>query len=234
MHANGAFVALLALSGAVGWTGAMTAGPATQSRPSADARCSSCHQVEHALSHPTGFAPGRPLPAEYPLEAGLFTCLTCHTDHAARPHTRAGGLLRSGIAGTQRCADCHDRRSHALAIDAAHLAWPGTAPAKDREVETRSCLECHDGSVAGDAASHRAAVGYRPGADHPVGITYRARPSRNVDEPPLHPPAALDSRIRLFGGAVGCGSCHSLYSTAPGRLVMDNHASALCLSCHAY
>ena len=44
--------------------------------------------------------------------------------------------------------------------------------------------------------------------------------------------ARLDGRIRLFDQAVGCGSCHSVYSMQPKLLVTSNLRSRLCLSCH--
>ena len=55
-----------------------------------EALCTRCHEHAVQLSHPTGFTPGRTLPAEYPLDwKGNFTCSTCHLTHGWEP-----GLLR--------------------------------------------------------------------------------------------------------------------------------------------
>ena len=42
-----------------------------------------------------------------------------------------------------------------------------------------------------------------------------------------------EQAILRIDGQVGCGSCHSHYSTLPDHLVMTNEHSQLCHSCHA-
>ena len=69
--------------------------------------------------------------------------------------------------------------------------------------------------------------------EHPVGVRYRRDAGRRSGSP-LVPLDAVDPRIRLFDDRVGCGSCHSPYSTRDDQLVMSNERSRLCLSCHDF
>ena len=68
-------------------------------------RCARCHveaMTQHGdANHPSGFVPSRPLPAEYPLDAGgRMTCITCHALHGG-----ADALLRGDAPRT--CIPCH-------------------------------------------------------------------------------------------------------------------------------
>jgi len=68
-------------------------------------RCAGCHaeaMTQHGgANHPSGFVPSRPLPAEYPLDAGgRMTCITCHALHGG-----AAFLLRG--TGPRSCTPCH-------------------------------------------------------------------------------------------------------------------------------
>ncbi|MFG0286127.1 MAG: cytochrome c3 family protein [Phycisphaerales bacterium JB039] len=203
------------------------------------ARCTACHLVEPALSHPVDVAPSMSVPAGLPLEDGRMTCLTCHeldtAGHGAARQQISASLRGTG-SGAAWCDQCHQAAPASAAHDRAaiapraHLAWPGdrargSADQLD-DTETRRCLSCHDGSVAIDVAADQAQ------REHPVGIRYLR--GRHGDGPPLVPQHLVDDRIRLFAGAVGCGTCHSPYSDRDDMLVMDNTASALCLSCHEY
>lgn len=100
------------------------------------------------------------------------------------------------------------------------------------DAETRACVGCHDGTIASDGSASRGQASLRSetGADHPVGIEYRA--GLNKGELRLRPRTRLNQRVRLFDGTVGCGSCHSVYSRQANLLVENNQGSALCMSCH--
>ncbi|HEX2837633.1 MAG TPA: cytochrome c3 family protein [Phycisphaerales bacterium] len=71
----------------------------------------------------------------------------------------------------------------------------------------------------------------KPGQDHPIGVV-ADEPSQEREDWGLRPARLIDRRVRLFGRAVGCGSCHSVYSKRANLLVMNNQNSALCMSCH--
>lgn len=203
-----------------------------------DSRCGGCHATATGLSHPVGVQPSMPVPADLPLEQGQITCVTCHDDSSAEAHARArlqhNSLLRTNA---DLCSQCHDqsimtRQSmHGSALGQAHLAWPGQPRHTDTHDSdrTNTCLSCHDGSLASDPGV-RVGAGARSDTDHPIGIVYSPRSMAKVRT--LVPAAMLDSRIRLFDGKVGCGSCHSPYSSREKLLIMSNRDSALCLSCH--
>lgn len=98
--------------------------------------------------------------------------------------------------------------------------------------DSRECMSCHDGTVASDAGRHAASAApdFETLREHPVGVEYR--PGRPASDTRLKPTERLDPRVRLFDGQVGCGSCHSIYSSQRKLLVKNNIRSELCLSCH--
>lgn len=215
-----------------------------------DSSCNGCHAIDPNFSHPVGFSPDRPLPADFPLQGGKMTCLTCHDGQESRTHTEARAerdpMLRTRFTGQAFCTQCHEhtidplKGGHAAAVDKAHLLWPDTP--RDRTLskakigldrESASCLECHDGMVAGAVGGHLSDFsGFGMNKEHPIGMPYQPRGSRDRGMANMVNPHNLDPRIRLFDGAVGCGSCHSVYSDHKHKLVMSNQRSNLCLSCH--
>lgn len=205
--------------------------------------CVSCHQSEKWLSHPVGVTPSIDVPTHLPLEGGTISCVTCHEADDSHP-TPGGTWGRVRLRGTgdaaSLCAECHvapQSSSHAGGSMRAHLGGsrdPGRASAAARiDEESASCMSCHDGTAASDAGLHARPGRRRDGlGEHPIGIAYD-KPGRGHDAPRFVPVARLDPRVRLFDGAVGCGSCHSVYAPTKSLLVMDNLRSRLCLSCHA-
>ncbi|MCA9293468.1 MAG: hypothetical protein KDA20_06620 [Phycisphaerales bacterium] len=214
----------------------------------AQGRCDACHAVDPEGSHPIGVTPSMAVPPGLPLNSGQITCLTCH-EPTADAHSAAragnGAALRAGANPVTLCTACHGgslttaASAHALAMARAHPNRPTGGPTALRsgahrgvDAESATCMACHDGSIAADAG-HMTGLFSGPEApqDHPIGVTMRHGRSH---ESLLANPAGLDERIQLFNGAVGCGSCHNLYSPIEDRLVMSNHGSQLCLSCHLY
>lgn len=204
--------------------------------------CLNCHAFEQVLSHPVGIRVHAAMGSSLPLESGKMTCLTCHDDRTLLHHgsgaPTADSLLR--LSASSLCAACHSRTegSHGRAVIRTHFSHePRNSPSRSvgLDEESQLCVSCHDGSVAQDSGIHRMGrTEFDPRSEHPVGVRYDSLKSENDEMGPLVRISALDSRIRLFGQAVGCGSCHSLYSKEPNRLVMSNKASRLCLSCHEY
>jgi len=198
--------------------------------------CRACHVMSRTMSHPSEVSPTMDVPEHLPLVGGKVSCITCHdTTEAAhnRARRRHDGMLRTAAAGSASCLQCHDqadaetRLGHAIQVGEAHLGTkvrPGrrsqTLVRGGLDMESRRCMGCHDGSR-----------GMGLGVSHPVGVDYdagfdRKGPRRMVPE------YRLDERIRLPGGTVGCGSCHSAYSELPAMLPMNNTRSQLCKSCH--
>ncbi len=218
-----------------------------------DERCNGCHRVEKMFSHPVGIVPNMHIPDSLPLQRGRLTCLTCHDGSDAEAHAQARAnhtpMLREGLNSVSICSQCHRESSlsaglpHATAQDKAHLAWPGNHPKSQdlnhgRQLDQASanCVGCHDGALTSGIGSHNAGSRLTAGGsgEHPVGVPYAQRISaehRAKIARMVHPDA-LDDRIRLFEGNIGCGSCHSVYSQLPYQLVMSNQGSRLCLSCH--
>jgi predicted CXXCH cytochrome family protein len=95
-------------------------------------------------------------------------------------------------------------------------------------------MSCHDGTTAGDAGWHAGKSSRSTTErDHPVGVKYRDKSaSAGSEDVHLVSEKALDPRVRLFNSAVGCGSCHSVYSQTDSLLVVSNQRSQLCLKCH--
>lgn len=244
---------------------AVASANAAQERHTLSAECMRCHTVQAGLSHPTAVRPTMNVPSYLPLQGGLVTCVTCHEDtpsaHARnRMATVPTGLLRApwNEGGVVFCAQCHSGQAltrqsmHPTGLDRAHLSWRlpplgsnKIASTRQRQANTvslptddgsRSCVTCHDGSVATDATGRggSSGFGHSDGGSHPYGIPYQRALSshRNTSDMSLRPANTLNTRIRLFNGQVGCQSCHSPYSTQRGLLVMSNDSSKLCLSCH--
>ncbi len=96
---------------------------------------------------------------------------------------------------------------------------------------TRSCLGCHDGSMAEDIGE---VPQLRDGASgehgHPVDIEYAAAWRQN--RATLRDPAEVARILPLPDGRVQCVSCHAPGSGTDGQLSRPLRQSALCFACH--
>ena len=197
--------------------------------------CTSCHRMPGHQSHPVGVP--SPRVEGLPLDArDRLACTTCHEDVPHDRGARRGSLLRR--PADLLCTSCHEaarpgsRAYHAQVLGEAH----GGAERKGRagiglDRLSERCLECHDGVTArasGIRVGPRLSRRGRGMEEHPVGIPYGAFSPGSR----LRPALALPHEVRLFGGTVGCGSCHSAYSSLPDMLVMSNTGSRLCSTCH--
>ncbi len=165
-----------------------------------------------------------------------------------------------GAAETDMCKFCHTPHggAGALALWNQTLSSASYIPYRSSTLkavvgqptgDSKLCLSCHDGTVALGALHHRrpGAVAHavtaplRPGRlvlgtdlsdDHPVSFSYASALAGGAE---LKPAALLNDRVRLDGnGEVQCTSCHDPHNDQNGNfLAVDNHASALCLNCHA-
>lgn len=195
--------------------------------------CVACHKGAVADSHPSGFPPGRALPAGLPLDwKGDLTCSTCHEVHGDGP-----GRLRGGIRGREFCLRCHEQtffdsmsdRGLSLA-DSGHAAAWGDVNALGLDPYSVQCMTCH--GAEGDQGVPLDAYGvvrHASGSvNHPVGVAYTV-PNRYGH---YRPESTLPAEVLLPGGKVGCVSCHKGYAGEHGGLVMSNEGSRLCLACH--
>lgn len=203
--------------------------------------CSPCHRIiMKTSSHPVGIAPWRVVvPPDLPLRDGLITCATCHNIHGEKESVfgRRTFLLRRPVSHTKFfCVACHEENvstpGHRELTDVAHVGSRYRAIDFSGELDPLSaaCIGCHDGTVGVDAA-----YTLGPGqwmhirGPHPIGVDYREASGRKRNMARLRD---VDGRLRLFGGKIGCGTCHDMFSTLPGKLVMRNSRSRLCRECH--
>lgn len=202
-----------------------------------EALCVKCHARAVEFSHPSGFAPRRPLPVDFPLDwKGDLTCSTCHLVHA-----RAPGLLRGKKRARDFCLSCHDQgffnnmkdEGSSLVIS-GHLDIGRGRGTIDIDAHSLHCLGCHASShSAGGSVSvgQNGVLRHSSGsAPHPIGRSYRDASRRGG----FHPEQQLaQKKIRLSDGKISCISCHEVYKKDHGKLVASVDRSALCLSCHA-
>ncbi len=199
--------------------------------------CLRCHQRAVEVSHPSGFAPRRTVPAEYPLDwKGDLTCSTCHLAHGREP-----GLMRGKKRAKEFCLACHDQAFFSRMKDAGtslvisgHLDIGRGRATMDIDSHSLHCLGCHVGShLVGGAVSvsRNGILRHSSGsAPHPIGRSYRDA-SRKGGYHPEHQLA--QKKIMLSDGKISCVSCHEAYKKDHGRLVASLDRSGLCLPCHA-
>lgn len=201
--------------------------------------CVACHDTAMQFSHPTGFAPGRSLPAEYPLDLrGFLTCSTCHQPHGVQP-----SLLRGVKYSRDFCLACHDEafvssmKDQGTSLSASgHLDIAGGRGTADLDSQSLYCLGCHVGGHTGTIGISMASRGgirrpSNPGGPHPVGGSYDDASRRTGGFLPEY--LLAQRNIRLPDGKLSCVSCHQAYTKDHGKLTVTMERSALCLSCHA-
>lgn len=199
--------------------------------------CVKCHKRAVEVSHPSGFAPRRSLPPEYPLDwKGELTCSTCHLTHGVE-----AGLLRGKKHGKDFCTSCHDpsffrnmKDAGTSLVISGHLDVGRGRATVDIDAHSLHCLGCHAGSHSGGGSvsvSRGGILRHASGsAPHPIGRSYREASARGG----FHPEHQLaQKKIILSDGKISCVSCHEAYKKEHGKLVASLDRSALCLSCHA-
>ncbi len=209
--------------------------------------CLRCHtEITLSMSHPIAIKPSIPLPADMLLDwKGELTCTTCHYmhEHDDQPYHDNPRFLRRQSSGQNFCRECHqqgfmDNRTmgHSLAKSEAHYTpYAGNEAGSSLDESSAACLTCHDGSLARDEGTFSLSAGiwthdsYSSRNSHPIGVRYRdARGGRRA----YRDISALPDVVRLPDGKVECVSCHNPYSSNDKLLVIDNHGSRLCLTCH--
>ena len=158
-------------------------------------------------------------------------CIFCHTPHGGTSDAPLWNRNSSGAVYTP----------YASSTAKATFGQPTGA--------SKLCLSCHDGTMAlGMVRSRDNSIGFSGGVttmpsgrgnlttdlsdDHPVSFRYDASLAAANGE--LRNPASLPAAIRLdANGELQCSSCHDPHDNQFGKfLVMNNTASALCISCH--
>lgn len=205
--------------------------------------CRKCHRRGmRTASHPVDIRPETVrIPRDMPLKKGKLTCNTCHNVHGKRytAFAEKSNYLRRTAKGRDFCAACHKvdplEFSHIAQLATAHMArkYRVTNPNQPLDPVSINCIGCHDGTLGREVdyviADGEGFYDHNSGS-HPVGVDYRRS---RMEGGGLAPVSQLKKKnIRLFGGRIGCGTCHDPYSKLPGQLVMSNIGSKLCLECH--
>jgi len=192
--------------------------------------CGKCHSAVAIASHPTGFAPGRSLPAEFPLSGrGIMTCTTCHDiEKSGKPD------LQGEESGKGFCLSCHSQSFFAGMADSGDSLMASGHISAENETHgtvdnySLRCLTCHrdQGAVSGrTTASGNFMLISTGGASHPIGTHYLTMARYSGYRLSF----ALPEEIILPNGQVGCISCHKAYSKNHGEIVLKED---LCTTCH--
>ena len=165
------------------------------------------------------------------------SCAPCHTPHSAQPSPSP--LWNRGETASSFTLYSSDT------LDAQPEQPFGTS---------KSCLSCHDGTVAlnafgGDVGDvfieGPAHLGTDLADDHPIAFKYDsalATQDGGLFDPATTVVPALNGQSiqegMLFDDYLECSSCHDIHASrgeslwAEKLLVVDNDGSALCLTCH--
>jgi predicted CXXCH cytochrome family protein len=193
--------------------------------------CTKCHKnIESAFNHPVDMYPYKNtiIPANMPLTERRVTCLTCHYAHPIESGMEST-FVRGESSGSVFCVLCHknDSREHVL-IGKAHLHPDKVKIEGSVDEISMLCIECHEmgryfdwGKTINTCQSK---------LNHPVGVLYQTASDQQTGM--FCPVVNLSKEINLFGGKIGCGTCHNIYSPIRNLLVMSNKQSNLCTQCH--
>ncbi|MEW6374957.1 MAG: cytochrome c3 family protein [Thermodesulfobacteriota bacterium] len=173
---------------------------------------------------------------------------------AGTPHDLSG----RGWGTNQICVFCHTPHNSASGVNQIVPLWNhGTTAATftlysspslnavpgQPAGNSKSCLSCHDGTVAIDTYGTRTGTNFVSGSallgtdlsnDHPISFTYDAALA-SADGGLVTPVDATKvvTGIPLYGGKLECASCHNAHDNANGDFLRNTNAgSALCFKCH--
>jgi len=161
-------------------------------------------------------------------------CVVCHTPHFALAATDGPLWNHESTTATY---DLYTSPT----LDAT-LTQPGT--------ESKTCLSCHDGTVALDAFGGQTGtnnigaqwnVGTDLSDDHPVGFDYNttlATADGELADPSTKASGlggTIASDMLFTDGALECASCHDVHGAGGNDklLLIANTGSDLCLTCHS-
>lgn len=103
------------------------------------------------------------------------------------------------------------------------------------QMDSRTCLGCHDGTSAPGVAYQRPHEVGRSLASamhtaHPVDVDYELAASQKPGS--LHPVGILPESLVLPQGKVSCVTCHDGASREKHRVSVSMSRSRLCAACH--
>lgn len=173
-------------------------------------------------------------------------CIFCHTPHnaqataplwnravPAQPFTIYGSATLDGqvdqpTQSSRLCLSCHDG---AVAIDAYGGGQAAPQMMAIGDVYYPGSPYGEGGpNIGGNYAGNTGVSALDD--DHPISLRYDD--ALAAADGQLRPPSELAGNLPLFANRVECATCHDVHGTlgTAGLLRIDNHGSALCLSCH--
>ena len=111
----------------------------------------------------------------------------------------------------------------------AFVAIPAVAHASGLDPISTACLACHDGSEAPHVRFCLLEQMGKGCGGHIVSVLYADIAARDKK---LRPPSSLPPELTFYEGKITCCTCHGTEPHLGEPLVMDNHYSALCRTCH--
>lgn len=209
--------------------------------------CMGCHASVQDLSHPVDVVPSMSVPSQFPLDwKRELSCVSCHYAHR---QGYGSSHVRSSATGEGFCTMCHDNLAnelHKVSVGTAHTGRsygafnaPGETLYTLDELSIR-CMACHDAVFANESLVTNKALTITDsgmfhnianiGLSHPIGMNYYE--IKRMYHGAYRGPDELPPQVKLFGGVIGCATCHNPYSAQHDDLVISNDGSALCLACH--
>lgn len=189
--------------------------------------CEFCHAPHYASKN----IPGTPLwnRAETTQTFTLYGSPTMNT----APAQPGSALAQPGVL-SRLCLSCHDGVNaaavvHGNVVSTKHdLVYPPGGGMPDM-TSYPNCERCHADFYGG---KRTLVIGTALANDHPLAMPYPTSAQDPDFRPPPDPMSGW-ANVRLYSGAVECGSCHSAHDPAiKPFLRMNNAGSVLCLTCH--
>ena len=187
------------------------------------ATCRGCHPT--ADMHPVGVAPKTVrVPSGFPLEHGLVTCATCHTEpaHGSEAASLPSPWFRGGPYQRidKLCFTCHLPEEYTRSNP--HDPNAGYNPASP------TCTACHTTLPAAGAAPEAAQLRVEPsqacstcheGWVH-VGVQAHHGKTPILSEP-------LPPNMPLLQGRIACFTCHEMHQGQPAGTLTSPLANSL-------
>lgn len=174
--------------------------------------------------------------------SGGEICIVCHTPHDAKTPQIAPLWNHASTGATYTLYGSPTMDNP--------VGQPGNA--------SKTCLSCHDGTVAIDSYGNNLGTHFMPGApgtpgsanlgtnlsdDHPIGIGYHMdRPAQACSNcHDMHGGGGgaylLNATTPFFGGKIECATCHDVHNnkvaSEPHMVRVTVVGSEICLRCHS-
>ncbi len=189
----------------------------------------------------------------------LGLLLACFINPAAHASIRgsAHDFSSQGWSQGETCIACHTPHNASKTLDtplwnhatttASFTLYSSSSlhnPVGQPGPHSKSCLSCHDGTVAVDSfaggtgtlsISGSALIGTDLSNDHPVGITMYHEAGLKCQNCHQTHPFKFVSVLPFYEGKVECASCHDPHNNGVGGAKMLRKTitgSLLCLHCH--